>query len=241
MTAHTHSSASSNFIYHYSFHHKISWTTWRRKPERLQWESLPTVRELLKYKPTGRQRPVRSVLSEGLQHCFLSQGWQSLCYGAVLLLKISQSQTSALLPLLFLPRNVSQASLSAGKEGHSCVHLLIITVRTALKFCHIMRLLLLPKWFPYLPSSNMCQLAEPLSNHPVRFYNPHQHPGPPVLVVLCCTLSTLSSSHSVSTFLNPHTCKKTNGNQKGSPKIKPCVPSGQTQGNPAQLVVKCLR
>lgn len=139
MTAHTHSSASSNFIYHYSFHHKISWTTWRRKPERLQWESLPTVRELLKYKPTGRQRPVRSVLSEGLQHCFLSQGWQSLCYGAVLLLKISQSQTSALLPLLFLPRNVSQASLSAGKEGHSCVHLLIITVRTALKFCHIMR------------------------------------------------------------------------------------------------------
>lgn len=139
MTAHPHSSASSNFIYHYSFHHKISWTTWRREPERLQWESLPTVRELLKHKPTRRQRPVRSVLSEGAQHRFQSQGWQWLCYGAVLLLRISQYQTSAWLPLLFLPRNVSQASLSAGKEGHSCVHLLILAVSAALKFCRIMR------------------------------------------------------------------------------------------------------
>lgn len=58
----THSSGSSNFIYHYSFYHKVSWTTWRREPKRLQWESLPTVRVLLKYKPTRRKRPVSSVL-----------------------------------------------------------------------------------------------------------------------------------------------------------------------------------
>lgn len=129
----------SLFIYHHSFHHKISWTTWRRKPERLQWESLPTVRELLKYKPKRRQRPARSVLCEGVQQCFQSQEWQGFHNGAVLLLKISQSPTSASLPLLFLPRNVSQAPLSAGKGGHSCVHLLILTVSAALKFCHVMR------------------------------------------------------------------------------------------------------
>lgn len=46
---HCHRSGSSNFIYHYSFYHKISWTRWRRKPKILQWESLPRVREQLKY------------------------------------------------------------------------------------------------------------------------------------------------------------------------------------------------
>lgn len=100
---------------------------------------MPTVRGLLKYKPARKQRPARSALSEGVQQCFQSQGWLGLHNGAVLLLKISQSSTSALLSLLFLPRNVSQAPLSAGKGGHSCVHLLILTVSTSLKFCHVMR------------------------------------------------------------------------------------------------------
>lgn len=44
----THTSGSANFIYHYFFCHKISWTTCRRKPKRLQWESFPAINELLK-------------------------------------------------------------------------------------------------------------------------------------------------------------------------------------------------
>lgn len=129
-TACTHSSSFSKFIYHYSFFHKMSWTIRRRKPKRLQWESLPAINELLKEKPT-RKKPVRSVLHQVSAALFLFR-FRDHSDCAKWLLHSSTFLNSVLHPLPFQPRHTCRhisSYLHGRRGGHDFVHFLILTVR----------------------------------------------------------------------------------------------------------------